>query len=261
MSATRPLGLLETQETMHRLLRGELTPEAAAAILGAPVERLAAYQGFVAHHIEGILEKIYTVLPQLMEAADWRALRDRYFSEVPATDFEMNANAAAFPQWLEGLIEADEVDLREVHVELCQLEWSEFAAYADEAVLPAPETLARPVLNPTLRILDLSHPVSAFLEAWRDSCERSRPALPRHPAPEVVFVFRDPRTLNHHFQAASDPLLFAFKVVHDQLGVAEAATQAGADEATVQRVLEQAAEVGIVLLPSREAPTTKEDVG
>jgi len=245
--------LEDSFRAMHRLLRGEASPAEAAAELGASEERLAAYQGFVRGHIAGVLEKNFTVLPELLGPDAWGELRTRYFAEVPAGDFELNANAAAFPGWLAEQVEAGEPGLTEAHAELCELEWQEFAAFADEAELPDPATLPGPTLNPTLRILELRYPIAGFLAAWRRSVPEARPELPTEEAPGVVFVFRDPETLDHAFAEADDNLLFAFKVVHDEIPLEAAAAAVGADEATVRRTLEEAVSVGLLHLPAGPA--------
>jgi len=236
-------------KAMHLLLRREISPSEAATALKAPEERLAAYQTFVRGHVDGILEKNFTVLPELLGHDAWRSLRLRYFLEIPARHFEINSNAAAFPGWLAELVEDGEPGLTEAHVELCELEWQEFAAFADEVEQRDLHALDGPVLNPTLRVLNFRYPIAAFLAAWRRSTPGARPAMPGEQSPEIVFVFRDARTLDHAFVEADDNLLFAFKVVHDQLTLKVAAAAVGSDEATVLRTLEQAADVGILHLP------------
>jgi hypothetical protein len=242
--------MLESMRAMHELLRGEATPEETGKALGgAPPERLAAYQGFVRGHIEGILTKAFPTLAELVGHCAWHAVGREFFRDVPPADYELNACAEAFPAWLSARIEAGESDLSEFHVEVAELHLAEFAAFADEARIPAPGDLDAPTLNPTLRVLELTYPVAEFVARWRRREREGAPPVPAEPAPEVVFVFREPGGFRHRFERADDNLLFAFKVVHDGVPLAEAAEAAGAPEALVRQVLGEAAEAGLVILP------------
>lgn len=245
-----PPSMLESMRAMHQLLRGEATPEATGQALGgAPPERLAAYQSFVRGHIEGVLTKAFPTLAELVGHCAWHALGRAFFTEVPPGDYELNGCAEAFPGWLETRIAAGESDLSEFHVELAELHLAEFAAFADEARMPAPAELEAPALNPTLRILEFTFPIAEYVARWRRRDQEGEPEVPTEPDPQRVFVFREAGGLRHRFQRADDRQLFAFKVVHDGTSIAAAAAAAGASEELVREVLEEAGETGLVILP------------
>lgn len=241
----------EAMEAMHRLLRGQLPPAEAQALLVAPLARLSAYRDFVKSHVESVLEKNFTVLAGLVEHRDWHAIVDAFFVAHPCEHYELNANAAPFPDFVAGLAAAGKYGFTEFHAELAALEWSEFVAFASPAV---PEGApARPVLNPTLEILELDWPVAEFVAAWRHwergGKKGAPPRVPVAPAKEIVFVFRHPERLSSVFQKADDRALFAFKVAHDGLGLEEAAAAAGTDRAAAAALMAQAGRDGLVILP------------
>lgn len=242
------MSMLETMETMHALLRGELSPEQAAASLGAPVERVAIYQDFVRDHVRTLLEKNYQVTAEVMGSGAWEALVRRFFETRPARHYELNANAEALVELIDECIARGSDEIVPFHRDLATLEWTEWLVYADRAEMPEPSRLDRAVLNPTLVILSLAWPVSGFVQAWRAAKDAAtRPPLPSAPDPEQVFVYRD-RGLAR-FVRADPGLLFAFKIAHDGLTVAQAADLSGLDPVTVAAVVRQASEAGVVILP------------
>ena len=236
-------------ETMHALLRGTLSAEQAAASLGVSVERIAIYQTFVRDHVRTLLEKNYEITARIAGPDAWQALVNRFFETRPARHYELNANGESLLGLLDDCIAERRADFGPFHRELAELEWTEWRVYADRAEMPEPSHLERVTLNPTLVVLSLSWPVSGFVQAWRaaDDAAAHRPPLPEGPEPEQVFVYRS-RGLAR-FIRADERLLFAFKIAHDGLTVAEAARLSGLDTDTVDAVLRRASEAGIVILP------------
>ena len=242
-------GLERTVTTMHRMLRGEIEPGQAARLLNAPENRLAAYARFVRQHVRTALEKNFTVLPKLIGGV-WNQLVDSYFRKHPPRDYELNAAAADFRGFLARLVEEGRYGLTAFHVELAELEWQEWLAYSSEEVVPTPEQVDRPTLNPTLAILDLVYPAADFLDAFRESGDRmAENDASMEPDPQTVFVFRQPRSMNAVFYKADASLLFAFKVVHERLGREEAAIQSGLPATDVSGILARASRLGLIVLP------------
>jgi DNA-directed RNA polymerase specialized sigma24 family protein len=237
-------------ETMHKLLRGEMPPAEAARILGAPVERVAIYQHFVRSHISNALLKNYEVLADLLPDAEWEALVESYFKAYPALEFELNANARQFCAYLAEVGHDVGPFLTEFHREVAQLEWSEWLVYSTREEIPSFSEVTEPILNPTLIILEFTHPVGSFVDAWRQAKRHgdSRPSIPGSEQ-QRVFVLREPTSLLAMFLPASDRHLFAFKMVHEGVSIPDAAQMAGADEATVRSILTDAADAGLVILP------------
>jgi hypothetical protein len=243
-------GFHQVMETMHKLLRAEISPAEAAAILQAPVERVAIYQNFVRNHIRNALTKNYEVVAQLLPTVEWEGLVESYFEAHPALDFELNANAGRFCDHLATVDSSVAPSITAFHREVAELEWSEWLVYSTREEIPSLSEVATPILNPTLIILEFAYPVASFVAHWRRA-QRQAEQLPTPPAPEAqrVFVLRDPESLLAMFLPANDRHLFAFKMVHDRVPIAEAAQLAAVDEETVRSIMREAASDGLVILP------------
>ena len=245
-----------TFQTVHGALRQTLDPHAAGRRLGADETRLRYYSRAVKGHVENILYKNYPALADVLGPDRFGALVEAFYGSFPPHDYELNENAAAFRALLTEARETGRFGVTPFHVELAELEWQEFVAYVSSAKMPDPARLAQPTLNPTLSIVQFEFPVTTYLEAWQALTEHQiAPSVPETRDPETVFVWRDPQTENAAFAKADDALLFAFKISHDSLSTAQAAEQTGISLATVQQLLEAAADRGVVILPR---PLTKE---
>jgi hypothetical protein len=239
------VNLQALQATVHRVLRGEVPVEDGAAALGCDARRLRIYREFVRGHVQTALEKNYEITRATLPAPTWEALVEAYFAAFPTAHWELNAAAEPFPAWLETRIGLHE-GLHPFHCELAQFEWEEFAAYSNRAEVPA--AVEAPTPNPTLSILQLAHPVAAFVQAWNAG---ERPAIPAPlPAPRLTFLFRHPRSGKVMYQDATDDLLFALKVTHEGLDPAAAARAIGAAPELGEQALAVAADVGIILRPT-----------
>ncbi len=252
------ISLKETIETMHALLRGKLPLERAAALLGMKEERLAVYPSFVKGHMRNILDKNYATLAALLVGDVWEGLASDFYDGYPSPYYELNANAAVFVDFLRGELDAGRPGLTPAHVEIAELEWQEFATYADPREIPPPEDLEELTLNPTLAVLQFTHPVAAFVAAFREAeqgadnekaAAMTPPSLPETPESEIVLIFRHPETDLVETMPTTEALLFAFKMTHDALSPAQAAKESGLDETKVIAILDEAVEVGLVLLP------------
>jgi hypothetical protein len=255
MTNERHPGFTGVMEAVHRALRGEVDVGQAAGDLGVSGSRLALYAGFVRQHVRTAVEKNHSVLAALLRGPTWEALVDGYFRTHPPKSYELNAAAEGFRAFLAAEEEAGRHGMAPFHLELAELEWQEWVAYAHPDCTPLPAEVTQPTLNPTLRILRFDHAVAAFVEAWRGA-EREgredRPAVPDAPAPETVLVFREPASELAFFYRATDALLFALKVAADGLDVQGAASVAGLPKSRVRDLLDRAADIGLIVLPSAE---------
>jgi len=241
----------DSMETVHQLLRGDLSPGEAAQKLGAPENRIGIYQQFIRGHIDNILEKNFSALKQIIPSDTWSTITTRYFKEFPAQHFELNENAADFPDYLAKIVDSREFNLTAFHVELAQLEWVEFEAYASEIDIPWTSEILRPTLNPTLTILQFDYPTATALDHIRSLDDNESFEVPAaSAAPNVTFVYRNPKTHEAMILKADDNILFAFKIVHDEISVEEAAATAGINISVAETLLKQAAETGLILLPN-----------
>ena len=233
---------------MHGLLRGDTTPEELARRWGIPASRAGLYQRFVRNHTIRVLDKNYGELARLIGKDRWNELTDRYFREHPPRDYELNASVADFVQFVGARAQADELGLGRVHLELAELSWARFRAFADAQDVPT--DVSAPTLNPTLQILETEYPV---LTLWRSLRKLDADAPPDLPlpldAPRVVFVLRKAVTHGVASFIAEDTHLFALKMVHDDMSVEAAASATGLDAVAVRGILQQGAEAGVLVLP------------
>lgn len=245
------LGFRQSVDVMHRLLRGEISPEQGAETLGAPTERVAIYQQFVRLHVRNTLEKNYSILSQLLSGPTWDKLVEDYFSQFPPWDYELNANAERFRELLQQQAQGSG-DVQPFHLELAELEWHEWLAFSAQQQIPHRQSLDAPTVNPTLTILEFAYPVSRFVDAWRAARDAGQ-ELPRE-LPQVdserVLLFRDPEDNLPVFYQADDGLLFAFKMAYEGTSIEDAAAVSGLPEDAVAKLLQQGARLGLILLPS-----------
>lgn len=242
----------DLMDGIHRVLRGQEEVATAARDLGIPERRLGVYARFVRQHVRTAVEKNHSVLAALLRGPVWEALMEGYFRAHPPTSYEFNAAAEGFRAFLAAEVSGGRHGLTPFHLELAELEWQEWVAYAHPDRIPRPDEVQRPTLNPTLRILRFNHGVAGFVDAWREA-ERAgrteRPEVPSDFAPETVLVFRDPVSELAFFYRATDALLFALKVAVDGLDVRQAAALAGVSEDTARDLLDRAAAVGLIVMP------------
>lgn len=243
--------LKDLAETVHATLRRELAPGVAAARLGVDPARLAIYRGFVHDHVTGILDKLYPYVRAHVGPEPWAELVAAYFREVPARHWELNACGQPFPSWLDARIAAgDAPGVHPFHVALAELEWEQFAVYMHEATVPEPADLDAPALNPTLSLLELAYPVVRFVvdhpEVESVTPDVPVPAADRH----LALLFRRPGTWRVAYYQGSDDLLFALKVVHEQIPLAMAADAAHQPVEVAQAALDHAIAIGLVVAPA-----------
>ncbi|PKN54497.1 MAG: hypothetical protein CVU56_26180 [Deltaproteobacteria bacterium HGW-Deltaproteobacteria-14] len=242
--------LKDLAETVHAALRRELDTDVAAARLGVDPARLGIYRGFVHDHVSGILDKLYPYVRAHLGSQIWAELVAAYFREVPARHWELNACGEAFPAWLDARIAAgDGPGVDPFHVALAELEWEQFVVYMHAATVPAGEHLEAPVLNPTLSLLDLAYPVVRFIVDHPEVGDVG-PAIPVPAAARrLALLFRRPGTWRVAYYQGSDDLLFALKVVHEQIPLAVAAEAVHQPIAVARAAVDHAIAVGLVLAP------------
>jgi hypothetical protein len=244
-------------QTMHRLLRGEITPADASTMLGCEESRIALYPEFVLDHVRNILVKDFPVLASLFSTEEWEAIVRQYFQTHPPDHYEMNANAARFPAFLQQMEEEGRLGIGEFHVELAEVEWQEWVIFSSPEKMPVSAEIRDRVLNPTLTVLELNFPVVEYLNIWEErrakGFSEGVPPVPETSDGEIVFVFRHPSKHETVVQKATDSLLFVFKVVHDNVPLNEAAEEAQIGPPEAESMLMSAEEMGLIILPGLDA--------
>ena len=242
--------LSEVQAALHRAFRGEGV-EGVAAEVGVDPGRLAIYQRFVRGHVDDVLDHDFPMVRALVPEASWQALQDGYFAAHPAGHWELNRAAEAFPGYVAERAAGGLTGVTAFHADLAAFEWEQFVAFVNPEVLPAPEALEAPVLNPTLSVLSLAYPVLALAEAYdADALDPATPIPGPVDPPEVMLVFRHPTRHFASYLRATDDLLFAVKVVHEGLDPAEAAAAVGATAELAEAAIRKAVDAGLVIAPA-----------
>ncbi len=248
------LSLRDTMWVVHQLLRGEISAAEASEQLGNDESRLAIYHRFVSGHVRNVLEKNFAVLVSLFPKQVWDMIVPEYFRSHPSDSYELNANGAQFPRFLSQWADDPRFGITGFHLELAELEWREWVVYSTLKSIPSPEEIDAPVLNPTLIVMELEYPVVEYVFLWREEQAKGFPdgvpAIPETENPGVVFLFRHPTTHNPVLRRARDPMLFAFKVVHDAIPLEEAVAAAGITVEDGEALLCDAADQGLVILPT-----------
>lgn len=239
------------QRHMHTAVKGLAPVHVVAAALGVDAKRLAIYHRMIRHHVVAALQTRLGATTALLGAGEetpaWERLLAAYLADCPPSHWALGHAAGAFPGFLAERVEAGEAT--GFHVALAELEWALYTVNRDATRLPPHHRAyvegAPLALNPTLQILEWPYPVAAFLAAFNRG---EGPAVPTAPGdPELVLVFRRPASGNPYFHAATPALLFALKMVHDGLTVADAAAASGQPAEAVQAALADAVQQGLVL--------------
>jgi len=246
------MSLDETFQTMHRLLRWEITPAEAAARLGCPESRIRPYPESVLDHVRNILAKNFPALASLFSTEVWEKMVLEYFRRYPPHHYEMNANAARFPEFLHSMAEEGRFGIGEFHLELAAVEWMQWVVFSSPEKIPVPGEIRGLLVNPTLAVLQLSFPVADYLRRWEEESAkgfpRGVPPVPEEEDGGIVFVFRHPGTHEPVVQRATDPELFAFKVAHESIPLPQAAEEARISLREAESMLSSAGKAGFILL-------------
>lgn len=245
--------LEETMRMMHSLLRGEKTPAEMKEFFGTSEKRLEIYQRFVRNHVIKTLAKNFTMFRRLVKKEAWQGLRDEYFKNYPPTGWRLNDTCKSFVDFIAQKVREEKMfGGEEFYIELAQFEWEEVIVYCNELVIPKANEIESPLLNPTLSIMDFRYPIGKFIYFWRNK-QRKDPWITEKeylkPQPQMLFLVRHPQEQRVFFHVATDPLLFAFKVVHDQISLEDAVKLSGQTPQTVRKILADAHQAGIIILP------------
>lgn len=235
--------LSDLQQAMHAAMRGERPVEQVAGDLGADPARLGIYARMIQGHVDTALRSQLTACVGALGAEDdtpqWQAIFAAYRAECPPSHWALLEAARAFRGFLHAHV--GEHGITEAHLCLAEFEWALYEIARDPTRLPEPT--ATPVLNPTLQVLQFPYPVVGFVAAWYRG---ERPALPV-PGDTMALAFRRPASGHPCFYSATPELLFALKMVHDGLSVADAVAASGQPAGAVQAALDRGVAAGLVI--------------
>jgi hypothetical protein len=235
--------------TLGPFLQGHASQEATVrALYGAPqgraevdARRLAIYERFARHHRFEVVDGMYPHLRRAVVArggeAAWERLAAAYFQRHPMRHFELNANAAHLPEFLQGY--APQEGLPAWMPELADLEWWEWQALV--APSDAGEDGAGPRISASVELRPYAHDLVEWLETPADA----RPEAPEARACIVVF-WRTPEFRLRRENTTPQELL-VLKAVAEGLTLGDVAAQAGASREELEETFQDLARAGILV--------------
>lgn len=246
--------LAEFFQTIGPLLSGQAGLEQTSARLygdGAlgprrtDAERLGIYERFCRLHrfeaVDGVYAHCRGAVRRLLGEGAWAEIVEAYYRAHPMKSFELNANGAALPAFLQA--EAGRLGLPPFLPELADFEWWEWQAQVAE---DAPEDRAPdsgPLrLGATVELRSYQHD----LVSWLDEAGPEE----RAPAPEaeetLVLFWRD-RALAPRRERASALELLVLRAVHEGGGVEALLAAGGLPPANVAETVADLRQAGILL--------------
>ena len=235
-----PMTLEALERVIHQVMRDETSIAAGAKTLQVDARRLGVYRGFVRGHIRSALESNFGLLEAWVGPTTWHALVRGYRAAYPPSHWGLGQAGDRFPAFVAERVEAGALGLTPVHTALAELEWALFEAQIDQARMP--EQRSAPVLNPTLSVLTFAYPIVALAVALNTGTAPEPP----EPGEQLVLVYRQPTREVAAYHVADAELLFAVKMVHEGLSVADAAQVAQQPVELVEAVLAKAVRAGVV---------------
>jgi len=222
---------------------------------GSSLPCMNVYQELVKSHIRQTLELRFPVVSSILSPREWSTVVDLYFRDLPESKYEGDHVGTDFHAFLESQVSGGALPIAEFHVELAELEWNLLVAGQQDR-LPSQLRSNRPVLNPTLVILEVRYPVVDFYDRWMlDEEFRENPVIP---APldksGFVFLFRVPDSGLPAAWHATDELLFVFKVIHDRMTLQQAAELGELVEDDARELIARAMRIGLVIPSSGDDP-------
>ena len=205
-------------------------------------ERMALYGQFVRGHVRSTLEKLFPLTRRAAAPEAWDALVEGYTRTRPAKHHEINRLGEGFAPFVADV--AAPRSLPPFLPALARFEWTDFAVFASEEVIP--EAVERLTPNPTLAVLEQPYRLCAFVRA------RGAQDVPEE-GQELALLWRHPERLVTFYMEATPPALLVLKMAVEGLSE-QAVTQAtGMAAAEVHAAVARFAREGLVLLPGPSA--------
>ncbi|MCY1045834.1 DNA-binding domain-containing protein [Corallococcus sp. bb12-1] len=200
-------------------------------------ERMALYGQFVRGHVRSTLEKLFPLTRKAVTPAAWDALVEGYTRTRPARHYELNRLGEGFPPFVADATQAQ--GLPPFLPSLARFEWTDFAVFASEEVIPERVTQLTP--NPTLAVLEQPYRLCAFV--------RTRDGAPPAEGDELALLWRHPEALVTYYMAATPPALLVLKMAVEGLSEEAVAQATGMAAPDVHAEVVRFAKDGLVLRP------------
>ncbi len=201
-------------------------------------KRLEFYRSMIHHHSKEILNLVYPDSRRALGEELFDELSEAYVKKHPMREYEWNATAKAFPQFLLAAGTSNEFDLLPWSVELAQLEWDWFATYTHTAEMGS--TNDGLSVNPTL----LWHQFTYQVAAWMlDDDDSNVPGA----GDESILLFRHPVEMKTKLVPATPARLLALKMVSENQTLDSVVEQTKADPDFVRTAIHQGIGEGFLL--------------
>ena len=177
------------------------------------------------------LHRIFPVCYKLTDERSWLELRGHLAKTAPADIpqlFAEQSATAALPAYLP---------------DLARLEWAYYQAA--QVTCDFKRHADRPIINPTLQLLELSweNLTPLVIEKGND-----KPPTPRE-SPQWVVVFRGPQTKKMRCRPATAQELLALKIISEELTPEEIARENQVPVSVIDTALNRADSTGLILAP------------
>ncbi|RKH50519.1 HvfC/BufC N-terminal domain-containing protein [Corallococcus llansteffanensis] len=202
-------------------------------------ERMALYGQFVRGHVRSTLEKLFPLTRQAVTAQAWDALVEGYTRTRPARHHELNRLGEAFAPFVADA--AGDKALPSFLPALARFEWTDFAVFASEEVVP--ERVEQLTPNPTLAVLEQPFRLCAFV---RSEDRGAGPAA----GDELALLWRHPERLVTFYMEATPPALLVLKMAVEGLSEDAVAQATGMAATAVHAEVVRFAADGLVLRPA-----------
>jgi hypothetical protein len=215
----------ELFEAVRRVCIEQVPLDEVFGAHAADVARLKVYQEFVGQHQRETLEHVYPKTLKELALRDGESslptLRAEFFRAHPPTSWDQNANALPFVDFLQ----AQRPHLPPFVHELGHYEWHDFAVAVSVEVIPEPEEVHSPILNPTLSLL----PVHYDLRTWVAAPNDAGPGSGAEPAPleAILALFRHPQKDRTYVLELTAIDLVVLKMLHEAVPIESVLAETG----------------------------------
>jgi len=183
-------GLRAVQEELRRLIFIYPTEPADSTLWKAGLpDRLRVYRNNARTNWADTLDCDFRLTKGQFSAAEWEALRRRYFAKHAPGHWELNTSMAPFVKFLSAQ------DVAPYVKELADYEWHDLKIFIDRAAVRKGSGRA----NPTAVTRVYRHQIFFWVEAGAPADR------PPEPKPEVLVFYRDSENTCHIIEA--DPLM------------------------------------------------------
>lgn len=245
------MALAEVFAAVREVCLGGRPIEEAFALAPVERERMEVYRRFVAGHLVNILHHVYPRTERELGDERFARLREAFYAEHPPASWDQNRNAEPFPSFLRERAAGDDALPPHV-VELADYEWCDFAVAVSTEIIPLPERVAAPALNPTLVLRPLHFDIAGWVRAEGPG---SGSAPPRDE--QILAFYRHPHEDRTYVRRATPLLLVVLKMLFEGVPLDRVLAETGLAVEALELELASLARDGLVVRPPSSRLTSE----